>query len=119
MSKINIHAELKTSEKSYDYILPAIYHEDDKTIIYKEKDDQNTTMKFDYKNKILYRENDSLRMIYKFKKNETSQGEIFVKGMNRNFFIKLKTLNIKENDINIDIRFLVENENFNYKIEVL
>ena len=33
MSKVNIHVVLKTQEKIYDYELPGIYKEEDKTLV--------------------------------------------------------------------------------------
>ena len=79
MSKVNIHTILKTQEKTYEYSIPAIFKEDEEIIIYKEQDDQRTTTSFNYKTKELIRENDSLKMNYKFNKDKNSRGTIFVK----------------------------------------
>ena len=118
MSKVNIRTILKTQEKTYDYYIPAIFKEDEEVIIYKEKDDQKTTTSFNYKTKELTRENDSLKMHYKFNKNKNSKGTIFVKELDRSLDLIIKTTNILRCGNNIEIEFLVEGQLFNYKIEV-
>lgn len=118
MSKINIHAVLKTQEKTYEYDVPAIYREDDGIIIYKEKDDQRTTTSFNYRTKDLIRENDSLKMQYHFNKDKNGRGTIFVKELGRAFDLIIKTRKILRCGQNIEIDFLVEDQPFNYKIEV-
>ena len=104
MSKINIHTILKTLEKTYEYNVPAIFREEDGIIIYKEQDDQNTTTSFNYRTKELIRENDSLKMHYKFNKEKNARGTIFVKELGRTFDLIIKT--------NIFIVYLIILPNF-------
>lgn len=118
MSKINIHTKLKTQEKTYEYVVPAIFREDDSIIIYKEKDDQRTTTTFNYRTKELIRENDSLKMNYLFNKGKNSRGTIYIKELGRKFDLTINTSDIKRNNQNIEITFSVEGQPFNYKIEV-
>lgn len=118
MSKINIHTILKTQEKTYEYDVPAIYKEDEKTIIYKEQDEQKTKTSFNYTTKELIRENESIKMHYIFNKNKNSRGTILVKELGRNLDLIIKTIRILRWDKNIEIEFLVEGQHFNYKIEV-
>ena len=118
MSKINIHTILKTLEKTYEYNVPAIFREEDGIIIYKEQDDQNTTASFNYRTKELIRENDSLKMNYKFNKEKNARGTIFVKELGRTFDLIIKTNKILRCGQDIEIDFLVEDQPFNYKIEV-
>lgn len=118
MSKINIHTKLKTQEKTYEYDIPAIFREDDGIIIYKERDEQRTTASFNYRTKELIRENDSLKMVYLFNKGKNSRGTIFVKEFGRPLDLTIKTNNIKRDGQNIEIDFSVEDQPFNYKIEV-
>lgn len=118
MPKINIHTILKTQGKTYDYNIPAILKEEDKIVTYKEADDQHTTTSYNYKTKELTRENDSLKMHYRFNKAKNSNGTIFVKELNRTFDLQIKTKSIIQTDYNVEIDFSVEGQNFNYKIEV-
>ena len=118
MSKINIHTVLKTQEKTYEYNVPAIFKEDERTIIYKEQDDQRTKTSFNYRTKELIRENDSLKMRYIFNKEKNARGTIFVKELGRSLDLIIKTTKILRCENNIEIEFLVEGQPFNYKIEV-
>lgn len=118
MSKINIHTVLKTQEKTYEYEVPAIYREDDGIIIYKEQDEQRTTTTFNYRTKELIRENDSLKMHYIFNKEKNARGTILVKELDRTLDLIIKTRKILRCGQNIEIDFLVEEQPFNYKIEV-
>lgn len=118
MSKTNIHTILKTQEKTYEYDVPAILKEDENTIIYIEPDEQHTKTSFNYRKKELIRENDSLRMHYPFNKNKNSRGTIYVKELGRTFDLIIKTTKILRCKNNIEIEFLVEEQPFNYKIEV-
>lgn len=118
MSKVNIHTVLKTQEKTYEYNVPAIYKDDEKTLIYIEQDDQHTKTSFNYRTKELIRENDSLKMNYPFNKDKNSRGTIFIKEFNRSFDLIIKTTKMLRCEKNIEIEFLVEGQPFNYKIEV-
>ena len=118
MAKVNIHTILKTQEKTYEYSVPAILKEDAKILIYKEKDDQRTTTNYNYKTRELTRENDSLHMHYVFDENKNTVGKILVKELNRSFKLTIKTKKIIRHNNNIEIEFLVEEQPFNYKIEV-
>lgn len=118
MSKINIHTVLKTQEKTYDYEVPAILKNDEGIIIYNEQDDQRTKTSFNYRTKELIRENDSLKMHYIFNKDKNSQGKILVKEFGRALDITIRTTKMLRCDYNIEIEFLIEEQTFNYKIEV-
>ena len=119
MAKIDIHVILKTPEQTYDYIVPAIYQKEEKTIVYKEKDEDKTLVKFNYSTKELYRENDSLIMTYKFNKNKNSTGTIYVKAMDRKLELTISTKSIQRDQNNIEIDYFVEKEKYKYKIEVI
>lgn len=118
MSKINIHTVLTTAENVYEYDVPAIYKEDEKVIIYKEKDEENTTTTYNYGTRELIRENASLIMHYPFNKAKNSRGTIYVKELERTFDLLITTKDILRRDPNVEISFLVEGQEFNYKIEV-
>ena len=118
MAKVNIHTVLKTQEKIYEYDIPAILKEEEKTILYIEQDEQKTKTSFNYRTKELIRENDSLRMHYSFNKEKNSRGIIYIKELGRSFDLIIKTIKIVQYENNIEIKFLVEEQPFNYKIEV-
>lgn len=118
MAKINIHTILQTQEETYEYDVPAIYKEDEEIIIYKEQDEQKTKTIYNYKTKELIRENDSLRMSYLFNKSKNTIGKIYVKELGRTFDLIITTRKVLRCAQNIEIDFLVEEQAFNYKIEV-
>ena len=118
MSKINIHTILQTQEETYEYDIPAIYKEDEDIIIYKDNDEQNTKTIYNYKTKELIRENDSLKMNYLFNKSKNTIGKIYIKELGRTFDLIITTRNMLRRAQNIEIDFLVEEQAFNYKIEV-
>lgn len=119
MPKIKIHVTLVNTEGKIEYTIPAIYHEDEKVIVYKEQDEQNTSVRFNYVTKELVRENNSLIMNYTFNKEKNSQGSIYVKGMEKKLDVVIKTTKLLRCDKNIEIEYQIENDKFNYKIEVI
>ena len=118
MSRVSIHTVLNTQEKTYEYNVPAILREDEDIILYKEDDEQKTTTSYNYKTKELIRENDSLLMKYPFNKSKNSRGTILVKELGRTFDLIIETKNIIREKNNVEIDFLVEQQPFNYKIEI-
>lgn len=114
MSKVKIKVSVNDDiEKEYN----AIYREKEKLLTYKEED--NTLVKFNYKDNILIRENDSLFMQYKFVNKKTSKNKIFIKDLKQYLDITLFTKSILVKDNIINITYVIEDNLFNYKIEVI
>lgn len=114
MSKVKIKVSVNDDiEKEYN----AIYLEKEKLLTYKEED--NTLVKFNYKDNILIRENDSIFMQYKFVNKKTSKNKIFIKDLKQYLDITLFTKNILVKDNIINITYVIEDNLFNYKIEVI
>ena len=42
VSKVNAKITLQNAEDNFEYVVPAIYNDDEKVIIYNEQDDQKT-----------------------------------------------------------------------------
>lgn len=114
MSKVKIKVSVNDDiEKEYN----AIYREKEKLLTYKEED--NTLVKFNYKDNIIIRENDSLFMQYKFVNKKTSKNKIFIKDLKQYLDITLFTKSILVKDNIINITYVIEDNLFNYKIEVI
>ena len=113
MSKIDIEVTIKNSEVTDSYKVKAIIN--DSVIKYKEPED--TTVIFDYKENILTRENDQMKMIYNF--NDKEDSIILVKDYNRHIDLVIKTNKIKKNDYNLEVDFAIDKEKFLYRIEEL
>lgn len=115
MSKIKIKVSIINKENQIIKETNAIKTDD--IIKYKETD--NSLAIYNYNLNELYRENDELRMRYRFNENKKTEGNIFVKSINRDISIQIKTKKIKKENDNIEIEFMVENDKFLYKIEVI
>lgn len=114
MPKIDIEVTIKNSEAEDSYKTKAIIQ--DKTIKYKEPDE--TTVLFDYKDDVLTRENDLMKMVYYFS-NESLDSFILVKEYNRHIDLKINTIRISKNKNNLEIIFKIDKEEFLYRIEEL
>lgn len=95
-----------------------VINEKDNTIKYVENDELKTIVKFNYKDYTLTRKNKNMKLRYNFDLNNVTEGVLEVTGMNTRIYLKIETRQIKQNNYNIEIEFLVEKEKFKYNIEV-
>lgn len=77
--------------------------------------DTNTKVLFDVEKEILSRGNDELDMNYDFS-NEI--GSIYVKDLERNIDVTIKVLNKEINNNKVSINYMIDEDTFNYIIEV-
>lgn len=91
----------------------------DNTIVYIEKDGKKTKSYFNYDKNQLIRENKEISMKYNFVKGEETIGQLLVYDIQKSVSLKVKTEDIICHDKNIEIKFAVENEPIEYKIEVI
>lgn len=110
MPKLNIKVTVINDEDRQSFITNAIIQ--DEVLKYKERD--NTTVIYDYKNNSLFRENNELRMEYSF---NNEKGNIFIKELNKELNIDIKTKKIERKNNDIEIEYVMEKTNFLYKIE--
>lgn len=115
MPKLNILVKVKSDDSNTEYTTPAIFA--DEVIKYKSKD--NTLEIFDYKNNILIRENNKLRMEYIFDIDKKTLGTIYIKELNNEMKLNIETNKIERNNNDLDIEFKIENNIINYHIEVV
>ena len=115
MSKLDVLISVKSNDSNQEYKTTAILTEE----IIKYKSEDNTTEMFDYTNNNLTRENSELRMDYVFDLNKETKGTIFVKDLNRNLDVNIKTNKIERNKNDIEIEFVVEDNTIKYHIEVI
>ena len=118
MPKISIKVRLKSEEEDLKYELVGSLNKEKEILTYFEPTDEKTKVKYFYKESKLIRRNKALDMTYIFNLNKETEGIINVKDLNRTLSVKIKTkdLVIKEHDIKL--KFLVENQEFIYNIEV-
>ena len=115
MTKLDVLISVKSNDSNQEYKTTAILTEE----IIKYKSEDNTTEMFDYTNNNLTRENSELRMDYVFDLNKETKGTIFVKDLNRNLDVNIKTNKIERNKNDIEIEFVVEDNTIKYHIEVI
>lgn len=115
MPKLDVLISVKSNDSNLEYKTTAILTED----IIKYKSEDNTTEIFDYTNNKLTRENSELRMDYVFDLNEETKGIVFVKELNRELEVNIKTNKIERNKNDIEIEFVVEDNTIKYHIEVI
>lgn len=104
---------LKNKEKviKYDILINII----NKKINYSEPDLNKTNVFLDLDNKILIRENKDIYLEYDFK---NSKGSIYIKELRNNIDISIDVERYLVNDKKIEIVYLIENDKYQYFIEV-
>ena len=115
MPKLDVLISVKSNDSNLEYKTTAILTEE----IIKYKSEDNTTEMFDYTNNRLTRENSELRMDYVFDLNKETKGIVFVKELNRELEVNIKTNKIERNKNDIEIEFVVEDNTIKYHIEVI
>lgn len=113
--KVRITTISNDHEVRYD--TKAIVH--DNSIVYIEKDGKKTKTYFNYDKNQLIRENKEMSMQYTFDKNKKTTGQILVYELQKSVTLSIVTRDIVRCEHNIEIKFIVENEPIEYKIEVL
>ncbi len=118
MSKVKITSSIVNVENNYFYEVFGILNKKENKITYFETDELKTKVTYSYNTNTLIRENKNLYMKYTFNKNKETKGLLEIKDIKRTLEVTIKTKNIerKNNDLKID--FLVEEEEFSYKVEV-
>jgi hypothetical protein len=115
MPKLEVLVSVKNDDSNIEYKTTAILTDD----VIKYKSEDNTTEIFDYINNKLTRENNELRMDYVFDLNKETKGTVFVKDLNRELEVNVKTNKIERNKNDIEIEFVVEDNTIKYRIEVI
>lgn len=112
ISKKNINFTVKSDETILTGERTSIFNNE--IITYKE--DENTLIKFNLKKETLIRENNDILIEYNFKEKKA---KIFIKELSKEIYPKLSIIQKNINKELVDITFTIEENNINYKIEVL
>ncbi len=113
MSKIKIRVFVENLAEKRRWETIAILQ--DEMLKYQEED--QTKVILNLKNYSLKRENDKINMYYLFQKGKETKGIIKIKEYEKNLDIKIKTTKLERKNKNIEIKYIIENEEFLYKIE--
>ena len=115
MSKIKINIFIKNAETNYEYETTGIIN--DNTIKYIEEDNTKTT--YNYDNNHLTRTNKDLQMDIIFDLNKETEGIIRIENINKSIPLRVKTNKIERKKNNILIEYMIDNDQFIYRIEEL
>lgn len=113
MSKIKVAITINNNETSKKYETTAIL--DGNILKYKEED--TTTVIYNYKNNELLRENNDLRLNIIFQKNKETKGNMYIKDIDKELNISVNTKKIIKRNNNIEIEYYIDNNHFLYRIE--
>lgn len=108
-----IKISIKNEEQNDTYVTKAIINEE--TIKYQEKD--NTTALFLINENTLIRENKEIKMRYQFALNKKTKGTIYIRELNKEIEIPIKTIVLKNDNGLINIKYKINNELYHYRIE--
>lgn len=113
MTKLNIKAIIElTDEKLVEETSATIekgiitYQENNGTYVY-----------LDINRHELVRENNDMLMKYVFIENEETKGKIFVKELNQEIELEIKTTKIEKEDDKYKVEYIVGNDTFTYEVK--
>lgn len=117
MPRMRVKVTTVSNGQENNYEINALLKKD--KIIYNEPDPKKTKVIFDYANNLLIRKNKDLEMVYKFDLAKETIGSIEVKSIKRYLNLNIATQKYDVLENNLDLIFLVENEEIRYKLEVI
>jgi hypothetical protein len=115
MPKKEISYEIRNKEEKVSSNTIGLLQEN--ILKYKEKD--NTIVHFHYNENILERENDDIKLKYRFKVKEKTIGIIHIKDLKKELKVEIITKSINKTNNNIEIHYQIEDNNYCYKLEVI
>lgn len=118
MSKVKIKTQIITPDEIIEYNIYAIL-ESNKKLKFIEPDENKTTVTFNYKEKVLKRENKLVYLKYEFDKDNTTKGIIIVKDLGYEIYVNIETKEFILEKNKIYIEYCIEEKNYKYKIEVI
>lgn len=117
MPRMRVKVTTVSNGQENNYEINALLKKD--KIIYNEPEPKKTKVIFDYANNLLIRKNKDLEMVYEFDLAKETIGSIEVKSIKRYLNLNIATQKYDVLENNLDLIFLVENEEIRYKLEVI
>lgn len=115
MSKIKIKTKIiSNDQKITENVIGSI---ESGIISYQENN--NTYVYLDVKRDELIRENIEMNMKYIFDKQKITKAKIFIKGLNQELELDIKTLKIDKNENKYKVEYIIEKDKFTYEIEYM
>ena len=113
MAKLNIKSKIILKDQVIEEEVLGSFESG--VISYQEKN--NTYVYIDINRNELIRENDELTMKYIFSENELTKGYIYIKELNQDLELDIKTKLIEKDSNKYKVEYIVEEETFVYEIE--
>ena len=93
-------------------------NEEENYLYYIESDDEKTVNIYDYKNNILKRDNEKIYLELKFDMKKKTIGTLEIKDLNKKIELDIETKKLIKTDKLLEIRYILNDDEFIYKIEV-
>ena len=113
MAKLNIKSKIILKDQVIEEEVLGSFESG--VISYQEKN--NTYVYIDINRNELIRENDELTMKYIFSENELTKGYIYIKELNQDLELDIKTKLIEKDSNKYKVEYIEEEETFVYEIE--
>lgn len=92
MEEVNVTAKLTTPGNELLVESKGLYDPYNNVLQYWEEDENNTKMQFNFKDCILERDNQNLKMEYQFILGETTKNKVEVKDLEQTLLVAIKTI---------------------------
>lgn len=93
-------------------------YEEESYLYYVDSDADKTVNIYDYKNNILKRDNNSIYLELKFDVNKKTKGTMEIKELDKKIDLDIETKKLIKTDKLLEIRYILNDDEFIYKIEV-
>ena len=114
MKKLKLHIKLISDENIIDEFVMSCLNFKKNEIIYFEN--KKTKVIFNYEDNTLIRENNEMKIEFKFDVRHETTGTIYIKDINQKFNVFIKTIQINKSQNKITIKYTIENSYFEYEI---
>lgn len=115
--KVLITINSDNAKKSFTQIIN--YDEEKQYLYYVENDPEKTVNIYDYKKNTLKRDNSKIYLELNFINKKITNNKLQLKDLNNYLDIDIFTESIEVIDKNITIKYLFNNENYLYKLEIM
>lgn len=115
--KVLITINSDNDKKSFTQIIN--YDEEKQYLYYVENDPEKTVNIYDYKKNILKRDNSKIYLELNFINKKITNNKLQLKDLNNYLDIDIFTESIEVIDKNITIKYLLNNEKYLYKLEIM
>ena len=115
--KVLITINSDNDKKSFTQIIN--YDEEKQYLYYVENDPEKTVNIYDYKKSTLKRDNSKIYLELNFINKKITNNKLQLKDLNNYLDIDIFTESIEVIDKNITIKYLLNNENYLYKLEIM